>query len=299
MPALSIVIAGNRAGDVLLRCLKRLIEQPGIEQAEIIVALGADASTGSQIRYQFPTVNLMQYDARLSLAYLRGKAIAEAKGEIIAILDVYSMVTGNWLEEVLKVHRQRPNWVIGGPVGVAQMDSKGWRDWTTYINEYAMFLPPMPGGEMEILPGSNLSYKREALFKDDKPRFPIFWKTFVNWDVEGGSRLWLHPDMIVELDKPIPFGDYFRTRFDHGRCFAGLRGEKATRNERLMRAATTPLLPGLLLWRWGKRYLARGHHASKFILTLPLQFVLFGNWAFGEFVGYLFGAAESCERLYY
>ena len=37
------------------------------------------------------------------------------------------------------------------------------------------------GGVTTIVPGCNVSYKRAALFEGDRPRFDVFWKTFVHW----------------------------------------------------------------------------------------------------------------------
>ncbi|MDE3092040.1 MAG: hypothetical protein KGJ80_21920, partial [Chloroflexota bacterium] len=166
-----------------------------------------------------------------------------------------------------------------------------------YINEYGMFMPPIDEGEIEILPGSNVSYKRRALFADGKPRYAEFWKTLVNWGT--GTSLWLSPRMIVSLRKPIPFQDFLRTRFDHGRCFAGMRVADAPQGKRILRAITSPVLPAILLWRWGKRYWSKKRYRAKFLLTLPLQLLLFGNWAFGEFVGYVASTGNSCRKLFY
>ena len=153
---------------------------------------------------------------------------------------------------------------------------------------------------MKILPGSNISYKREVLFDGDKPKHAEFWKAFANWDVErAGWSLWQAPSVIVQLHKPIPFWDFFSTRFDHGRCFAGMRVAGATGGERLLRALTTPFLPALLLWRWGRLYWIKRRYRSKFLLTLPLQLILFSNWAWGEFIGYWRGPGQSCQRLFY
>jgi hypothetical protein len=157
-----------------------------------------------------------------------------------------------------------------------------------------MFLPPMASGPAWILPGSNVSYKRSALFAGGVPRYPVFWKTIANRDA---SSLWLAADVQVALDKPVPFGDFLRTRYHHGRCYAGMRGAGVL--ERIFRAATTPLLPAVFLWRWGTAYLSRGRHRGKLLATLPLQVALFGVWSWGELAGYLFGPGRSCRRLFY
>jgi len=297
---LSVVIAIHNAKQVIGTCLTALASQTDPQFDEIIIADSSDDGTSEEVRAILPTCQLIHFDEPLTLPQLRGHGIAASKGEVIAILDPYSIVSLGWVDAVLKAHRERPNFVIGGTVDLYNEDSQDLLGWAQYINEYGMFMSPAPEGEIEILPGSNLSYKRHVLFDGKTPRYPEFWKTFINWENESaGSALWLSPTIQVQLWKPIPFLDFLRTRLDHGRCFAAMRSQNITRIERFLRAISTPLLPFVFLQRWGRRYWNRKRRRREFLLTLPLQFLLFGQWALGEFTGYCFGSKRSCENLFY
>jgi glycosyltransferase involved in cell wall biosynthesis len=296
----SVVIGVHNAAPVIAHCLMALQAQIQPALAEIIVADSSTDGTDQIIREQFPNVRLLHFEEPLMLAQLRGKGIAIAEGSIIAILDPYSIVDEDWLTELIQAHQEVPNPIIGGTVDLYKADKQNLFTWATYINEYGMFMPPLEVGEMEILPGSNISYKRSVLFEGDYPKHREFWKTFVNQDVEAaGSRLWQAPSIRVYLHKPIAFWDFFCTRFDHGRCFAGMRALHLSMVERLLRALTTPLLPAVFLWRWGWRYWQKGRYRANLLLTLPLQILLFSNWAWGECVGYCIGSGQSCRRLFY
>lgn len=297
---LSVVIATHNSNQVIKTCLGALFQQIDPMQDEVIIADSSDDGTPGIVNASFPAVRLLHFDEPLTIPQLRGRGIEVAQGEIVAILDPFSIVSSGWVEEVVKAHRKHPNAVIGGTVDLYNEEHRGLLDWALYINEYGMFMSPVPEGEMEILPGSNISYKRQVLFEGNTPRFSEFWKTIINRNAEtSGSPLWLAPAMHVRLWKPVPFLDFFRTRRDHGRCFAGMRSQQASRVERFLRAITTPLLPFIFLYRWGKRYWARQRRRREFLLTLPLQFALFGNWAIGEFAGYCFGPGRSCQKLFY
>jgi glycosyltransferase involved in cell wall biosynthesis len=295
-----VVIASHNAKPVIAVCLSALASQLDPQLDEIIVADSSDDGTEKAAREALPGLRLLHFDAPLTLPQLRGHGIAAAGGEIIAILDPYSIASPGWSAALLQAHREHPHPVIGGTVDLYDEERQGLLAWAQYINEYGMFMSPAATGEIEILPGSNISYKRSVLFDGPAPRFTEFWKTFVNWEAEtAGLRLWLAPAVHVRLWKPIPFGDFLRTRRDHGRCFGALRSQHATRFERLLRAASTPLLPWLFLQRWGRRYLARKRRRREFLLTLPLQLLLFAQWALGEFAGYCFGPSRSCQNLFY
>src|SRR5690606_9197605 len=153
----SIVIAAHNARPALVQSLPALLAQEGIEAAEIIVADSSNDGTAQWLTSQFPTVCLLHLEEALTVPELRGRAIAAAQGDIIAILDPYSVVAPGWLTALRQAHRERPNGVIGGTVDLHQSDSAGWLDWALYINEYGMFMSPMSAGEMEILPNSNIS----------------------------------------------------------------------------------------------------------------------------------------------
>lgn len=296
MVSVSVVIAAHNAAAVVAPCLSALQAQ-SVPIAEIIFADSSTDGTDAIVRAKFPRVQLVHFAEPLTLPQLRGKGIALTHGDLIALLDPFSIADANWAKQALAAHQQHSNLVIGGAVDLFDAAHQNLLTWAKYINEYGMFMPPMDEGEIEILPGSNVSYKRRALFVDDQPRFTEFWKTFVNGEAE--SALWLAPQMLVALNKPIAFSDFWRTRFDHGRCFAGMRAANESRGKRILRAITAPLLPALFLGRWGKRYWAKKRYRGKFLRTLPLQALLFGNWSRGEWVGYVAGKGASCRKLFY
>jgi glycosyltransferase involved in cell wall biosynthesis len=296
---LSIVIAAHNAAGVIETCLTALERQCPEPDVEVIVADSSTDETPNLIASRFPWVRLLHFDEPLTVPALRGRGIGIAGGDIIAILDPFSVAAEDWVARVLAAHRERPHAAIGGSVGLYRPASCSHAMWTLYLNEYGLFMPPTVQGETWIVPGSNVAYKRAALFDGARPRYPVFWKTFANWEIERASPLWLEPAMRVDLNKPIPLGDYLRTRYYHGRCFAGLRVRQASTFVRVWRAFSTPLVPAVLLWRWTRGFWPKGRERRRFILTMPAQFVLFSVWAWGEALGYLRGSGKTCEQLFY
>lgn len=299
-PLLSVVIAAHDASSVITTCLDALLQQDGGPPLEIIVADSSADGTDKLVRERYPQVLLLHCDAPLSLADLRGLGISRATGSIIAILDPYSVASPEWGRCVAAAHAQRSSPVIGGAVGLHDPDRRTLLEWTLYFNEYGLFMPPIQPGAATIVPGSNLSYKRAALFDGQRPRYPVFWKTFVNRESERqGHPPWLDPSIRVDLNKPIPFRDFLATRYLHGRCFAGMRTAGRPWIERLLRAATTPLLPLLQMARWTRGFWPKRGARGRYLLSAPLQMLLFAAWAWGECCGYLLGTGDTCRRLHY
>jgi glycosyltransferase involved in cell wall biosynthesis len=299
-PTLSVVIGSHNAAGVIEECLQALRAQTAPAIHQIIIADSSTDGTDQIVRARFPEVTLLHFTEALTLPQLRARAIAEAQADIIAILDPYSIAESHWSAALASQHQLNPTPVIGGTVDLYQAAHQNFLSWAQYLNEYGMFMPPMLPGPIEILAGSNISYKRESIQNGALSAQGEFWKTFVNDSIRASNLpLWLAPDAMVALQKPIPFVSFLRTRFDHGRCYAGMRRAHLAPGERWLRALTAPLLPFLFIWRWGNRYWRKERYRAKFLYTLPLQLLLFGNWALGEMVGYLVGPGASCKKLFY
>jgi hypothetical protein len=297
---LSVVIAAHNVSGVIDACLLALAAQSATTPLEVIVADSSTDSTPEIIRERFPWVRLLHFDEPLAVPVLRGRGIAAARGAIIAILDPFSVAASDWALQLLGAHARHSHIVIGGSVDLYRAESASYATWSVYLNEYGLFMSPVVRGETWILAGSNLSYKRAALFDGSTPRYPVFWKTYVNWEIEGGgSPLWLEPDVRVELNKPVAFSDFLGTRYLHGRCFAGMRVERASTAVRVARAASTPAVPLLLLWRWTCGFWPKRRGRLRFAATMPAQLAFFSVWAWGEAWGYLRGSGTCCEQLYY
>lgn len=297
---LSVVIAAHNASAVIASCLSALAAQSGTVALEVIVADSSTDTTPEIVGTQFPWVRLLHFEEPLTIPALRGRGIAAAGGAVIAILDPFSIAAPDWAAQVMGAHGRHHHLVVGGSVDLYRAESASYATWVLYLNEYGLFMSPVARGATWILPGSNLSYKRAALFDGLAPRYPVFWKTHANSAIEGGgSALWLEPDVRVELNKPIPFVDFLRTRYHHGRCFAGMRVPEASWTARAVRAASTLLVPLVLMGRWTGGFWPKRRRRLRFVATIPAQLALFSVWAWGEALGYLRGTGRSCGQLFY
>jgi hypothetical protein len=308
-PRLSVIIAACGAGAAVERCLSTLSAASHRHEVEVIVADSSADGTAELVRHRFPHVRLLHFHNRLGVPHLRGRALAEARGEVIAFLDPYCLADAAWLETVTSVHRERPEPAIGGAVALDESVRPTLVNWATYLAEYAAFVPPLSEGAVEELAGGNIAYKRQALSEVISEPQDGFWKVFVNHQMQArGHRLWATPCLDVKLCKPVAFGEFARSRFHHGRCFAAMRVAStgaASREAgagvaaRALRASTVAALPALMLWRRGKALWSKRHLRLKFLAVIPLLMVFDVSWAWGELWGYLAGVGGSCRQLYY
>ncbi len=298
VPTVSVVLASHNTAAVIGECLSGLLAQADAETVEIIVADSSSDGTADLLRGKFSEVRLLHFSEPLTIPQLRGAAIAEAQGEIIAILDPYCIVEGQWLARLRQAHEERPEAVIGGAVELIGAGDRSLVRWATFFSEYVAFLPPLAAGVSNELTGNNLAYKRTVLGELEPLRREGFWKTFFNKRLQAnGHQLWTDPSLVVRLRKPIPFLEFFRSRYHHGRCYSAMRAAEAPEIERWLRTLTVPLLPALALFRQARCLWPKGRYRRKFLMAAPLLFLFDVSWAWGELWGYLRGPGRSTSQL--
>ena len=299
-PNVTVVLASHNTAAVIGECLSAIKGQANGESVEIIVADSSSDHTAELVKSGFPGVRLLHFSEPLTVPQLRGAGIAEARGEIIAIIDPYCIVDDHWLARLRKAHAERPELVIGGVVELEGAGGQGLVRWATFLSEYDAFVPPVAAGPTAELTGNNLAYKRAAFGDLEGLARTGFWKTFFNRDLRhNGHQLWTDPLLVVRLRKPIPFLEFLGSRYHHGRCFGALRVANAPRLQSRLRAVTTPLLPALGLSRQIRRFWPKGRYRAKFAMVVPLLFLFHVSWAWGELWGYLRGPGRSSGQLFY
>src|SRR5688500_7033610 len=116
--SVSVVIAAHDARAPIETCLAALEPQCADADTEVIVADSSRDGTDATIAARFPWVRLLHFDEPLPVPELRGRGIASARGDLIAILDPYSVAAPDWVSQVRAAHAACANLAIGGAVGL-------------------------------------------------------------------------------------------------------------------------------------------------------------------------------------
>lgn len=299
-PRVSIVIAAHNPGPVIGECLAAIETQNAQGLAEIIVADSSSDGTAGLVQERFPRVRLLHCAEPRSIPRLRGLGIAAARGDVIAILDPYCIVERQWLQALLALQAARPERIVGGAVELDRADHQGLVRWAEYFCEYAAFMPPLKEGAAGELTGNNIVYPRRVLGDGEALAQSGFWKAFANWRLQAqGGELWSAPSLIVTLRKPIPFMEFLRSRYHHGRCHGALRVSEEFRHQRWWRVLTVPAVPSLTLWRQLHSFWPKRRRRATFVMTIPLLLLFHCSWAWGELWGYLRGPGRSCACILY
>jgi len=288
-PQVSVVIASPGGDPRLGDCIASFLEQG--RDIEVIVACGPDVNVpldGARLR-------VLRANRRRSIPELRADGLAAARAPIVAMTEDHCVAAPGWLTAVLDAHRA-PAAAVGG--AVENRATTRTVDWAVYLCEYGRYMLPFDGGPSRDLPGSNVSYKRDALADIDALIRGGAWEPFWHDGLAArGCVLTRDPAIVVYHDKRFTFGGFMRERYHYARSFAGQRVAAASAMRRLLFAAGTPLLPALLLVRLAAAILPKRRHRGRLLQAAPLVAAFTLAWAIGEAVGYLAGPGTSATRI--
>ena len=292
-----VVVSPGRAADTLSRCLDALLPQALALGAEVLVVRHPGDGSCERVHAAHPEVAWVEAPAGDNVPRMRARAIRQAGGHTVALLEDDCVVAEGWVQGVLAV-QEAGHAVAGGPIE-PDLYLRGL-DRAVFLCEYGRFMPPFHG-EVMTLPGNNVSYRRRLVLDWLEARGENgFLEVFAHRDWRAqGIRLWADERIAVRHIGRWTRDTVTRAAFHHGRAFAGQRfegGGASRTGSRLAFAVGSPLLPLLKTARVAGEVFARTGLAGSLLRALPWIIVFHTSWAWGEMLGYLFGPGRSADR---
>ncbi len=297
---LGIVIVSLIGGDALRDCLSRTMETG----APCVAMLGAHDDDIIRLQEDFPSIQFIASDGQpVPVRRQRGVQILDTP--LVALLEDSSLPEAGWEKAVISSFTSERTAAAGGPISLAETLTGHYL--ALGCGEYGRFHPgrfPLlttgSAGQDELLPvsrlpGNNLAYRRDVLLPLIKDMAQGLIEGEVNHRLmEDGWLLVMNPAMTVSYAHQDRHGARLKTRFQHGRLFAGNRVEGASWPVRAVWAIKSAVLPLLLTMRGvsSMRYAVRPSRWPEVVFWI---FIMESAWALGEATGYLRGRGQSLE----
>lgn len=170
LPAISVIICCYNSASRLPQTLRQLQAQDAPEELawEVIVIDNAStddtASVAERTWAERPVAPLQVVpEPQAGLSYARARGAAEARHDIIALVDDDNWTPSQWLATVAEIFRDNPEvGVVGGPTTEAcEVEPPPW--FPTFKGHYAVYGIDSPGGVVEQpVCGAGLCYRRTA-----------------------------------------------------------------------------------------------------------------------------------------
>ncbi len=283
---LSIIVAASNSQRTLPECLTTVQKQIDSDSVELMVA--ANPADARLVREKFPDVRIIESERPRLIPELWGRAIAQARGRVIALTVASCIPDARWVEQILRAH-QNDYAAVGGAIESAA--GANLVDWAVYFVRYTPFMLPFQAGPVIEVPGDNGSYKRDAI-KEQMAAIAArgFWETEINARLRAQKQtLWRNPRVIVYHKKSFTFAGFTRQRFEHGRIFGRTRAAHSSLAKRAFYILASPAIPFAFLARILRNLARRRRHLLPFVISFPLTFWFLLCWAAGELLGLLGG----------
>lgn len=309
-PILSVVVTVVDGGQALRRCMQALLSQERTPSMEILVpfdatveatvrATAADAAGGDNVSVRLVDLGAMAICGRSGaggqhelIDRRRAAGLAQARGELIAIVEDRAVPRPDWAATVVSLHRQFPNAVIGGAIENA---CDRVLNWAVYFCDFGRYQLPFVSGPRRYVSDVNVAYKRRALEQTRDIWQVRYHEPLVHWALEqAGEVLLVSPDLVVdEIRDDLRLTDLIVERLAWGRLFGSLRVRDASLARRLAYAAVSPLVPGVLFARFVRDRVVRGTPLGRLLGTAPAVLLLMCAWTAGEAAGCLAGESPA------
>lgn len=301
VPKLSVVVVSFNGPALLDCCLSALEGQAVRHQAELLVVRRRedDREGYEALEGRFRHVRWVSAPVGSNVPQMRRQGMVCSRGEIIALLEDDCVATDTWCGELLKAHRGGEA-AVGGAIEASQYAKR--LDWALYFCEYGRFMRPLRQGDAEALPGTNVSYKRTEIRQllgdngshNDDVAADGFYEVLAHQTLRrAGRALKADPDLVVHNVNSWTYSASLKSRFHHGRGFAGMRVTGLPRWRQLAFLGLAVFLPIIQVGRIVTQMITKRRHAWSLGLALPWIVLLSMSWSLGEFVGYLLGPGKS------
>jgi hypothetical protein len=285
-PALTLIVPTTKPPPRAWTAAEAVREQAAAHDAEVLIAVGAEAAFPEPS----PPCRVIHCPGA-DVFELRARAVAEARGEIIAILEDHNFAADDFCARVMTAFREHPD--ADGVVGVATNGALGLLDRASFLLTWGPFLPPMPEVSLDRCPPPGVVAFRRSVLPRSTPH--PGWVEY-ELTVELRARGRLVADDRVRINHVQHLGwRAFAIQYHAGRGYGGLEHEPRSSVPRRQRLRDALRLPALLLRQTSDGLHRGGHRESIACMTVVGAYAVCN--ALGQIVGVLRGPGDSVSYL--
>lgn len=295
-PAASVILPTDCWQTILPVC-EALASLKCASRLEVVIVAPSRALQGidGRILEQFNGRQIVPLDPIIPLGDARAAGVRAATSEIVFIGETHSFPREGMFEALIAAHSR------GATMAVPAFENSnpdGPVSWAGFITGYASWTGG-PASLISSAPTFNVSYRRTFLvgLGDHLERAMTEGEDMIGLLHAGGHEIRFEPGARIAHANISSAGPWLHQRFLAGRVIAGNRSRGWTIARRAFYAATSPLIPAVLLRRNGEGIRRTARSAGR-RGTMPMLVVGLVAQAAGELAGYLAGSDAATRDRY-
>ena len=296
LPAMSVIVTTPDSYETIRKLMDCLRAQKGREALEVVIV--APSATvlhaGIEDLQDFCCWRLIELQPFRTVAQAKAAGIRHATAPVVVMTEDHSLPDPAWAQALIEAHRE--NWAAVGPA-MNNGNPETLISWADFIIGYGPWFNPPAAGERDDLPGHNTSIRSDLLLNYGARLESLLGaETVLQQDLRAQRhRLYLEPAAktfhanFTKLSRWVPYLSY------SGRLFAAERSWNWPLLRRAGYSGAAFLIPFVRL----ARLLPGIRRARPDLLPgliPPLFFALIID-AFGQWLGYTFGAGQASEKV--
>jgi hypothetical protein len=294
-PQLTAALVVGARRDRARRALTALGRQTVVGALEIVVA---DVAPPDAAPLELPPgveVVHLRLDPAVTWSQARAEAVRRARGPIVAFVEEHAVPALDWAEVLVAAHRGP--WAAVG-YAFTNANPGTYMGRACLLGDYGLWAHPATRGPTHLLPGNNVSYKRELLLALGPRLEPAMGADFnVHESFLGrGLTLFLEPRALVAHENYERLSEMLAANHTYCRLLAAgrVRTQGWGWGRRLAYALAVPLLvPPLKVARLARSLRGRGTLVPGVLAASPVILVTYLWSAVGEALGYVLGAGGA------
>jgi glycosyl transferase family 2 len=294
-----VVMVVGECRDRAQHALDRLCAQTALDELQIVVV---DVAPREARAFDVPAdapVEVVPVHGVDNWADARRAGVERVRAPILAFIEEHCFAEPGWAAALIEAH-DGP-WATVG-YGFRNANPETYVSRAAMLTDYGLWLEPVPRGPASLLPGNNVSYKRDAFLSLGDQLEGALATDFVAHEAfrERGLPMFLEPRALARHMNFPTLWETGYTNYIWCRAMAAQRARAAGWSplRRVLQAAVTPATgPVFRVVRLGRTLRRRRPLLRPFLTGLPV-FLVVGVWAgVGEAIGYVAGAGRSEQQL--
>ncbi len=297
-PELAVVVVVGARRARAEGCLRSLLAQDALDCMEVLLVDCGDEGSAPIAGSDHPAVRVLPMPPGSLFAHTRAAAVRQARAPVAAFLEEHARALPGWAAALIAAHREP--WAGVGAEAHCANPGIGRSDVIALLS-YGYWFPPLARGEVELLPGHNASFKRDALLAlgPELERL-LSCDLMLHGALRArGGRLAMEPAARFSHLSERGLRSFGRGVFLWYRCYGHLRAREGRWRwwRRLAYVVLAPAVPFRFLIRFA-RFLrrTRPHHLPLLLRNAPFVLATHACGAAGQALGVLLGPGDAEAR---